>query len=64
MLNEIERLLYSRVEAAQALGVCKATLDTLIRDEKIKPQRIGNRVLITKDELRRFVGIARRNHSE
>jgi hypothetical protein len=48
------RLLFSKVESAQTLGVSVRMLEGLILQKKISPRRIGRRVLIAGDELRRF----------
>jgi Helix-turn-helix domain len=57
MEAKIEKLLYSRREAAAALGVCLPTLDAIVRRGELKPRKIGaRRVLFTPVELRRFAG--------
>ena len=47
---------YTRCEAARELRVCPRTLDKLIRRGEIRIRRIGNRVLITEQALREFLG--------
>jgi len=49
-----ERLLFSKIESAKTLGVSVRTLEGLISKEEILPRRVGRRVLIAGDELRRF----------
>lgn len=51
----IERLLYTREEAAQLLGgIHVRTLYELIHTGQIKVKRIGRRVFIPKQEIERF----------
>lgn len=49
-----DKILYSRREAAAALGVCVLTVDKLVRCGELKPRRIGDRVMFTYEELQRF----------
>jgi len=49
-----ERVLLSKTESAEALGISGRTLTELIRGREVNPRRVGRRVLITPDELRRF----------
>ena len=56
---ELPRLLYSREEAAQILGISLRSVDYAIANEQLTPIRKGDRVLIHVDELERF---ARQNH--
>ncbi|WP_213805738.1 helix-turn-helix domain-containing protein [Granulicella sp. dw_53] len=50
----IERLLYSRKEAAFLLSISTRTLDTYIAVGKLKVRKLGGRKLIPKAELVRF----------
>jgi len=51
----LEPVLVDTNAACELLGgISKSTLDTLIIDGRITPKRIGTRVLITPEELRRF----------
>jgi excisionase family DNA binding protein len=47
----IIKLLYSRKEAAYALGISIRALDYLLSSRSIKARRIGARVLIHRDDL-------------
>jgi excisionase family DNA binding protein len=42
-------------EAAGLLGISKWTIRAYIKAGKLKPVRIGRRVLLAEDELQRFV---------
>jgi excisionase family DNA binding protein len=50
----IERLLYSREEAAAMLSIAASTLDVAIGRGLLRAVRKGRRVLIHKAELERF----------
>jgi excisionase family DNA binding protein len=52
-----ERLLYSRAEACQLLGVHINTLARLIDRGELAPRRVGDRVMFTRQELERFAGV-------
>ena len=45
-------------EAAALLGISKWTVRSYIKAGKLKPVRIGRRVLLPEDELERFVGVS------
>jgi excisionase family DNA binding protein len=50
-----ERLLYSKTEAVQMLGLSLRTIDTLISRGELRARRIGpKRVMIPRSELERF----------
>jgi len=53
-----EKLLLSRYEAAQVLGISWRTLDELVRRGEIRIRRVGGpirgRVLFSRSELQRF----------
>jgi DNA binding domain, excisionase family len=53
----MDRLLYSRREAARLLSISERSLTTLIFNERISIARVGRRTLIHKDELMRFARI-------
>ena len=53
--QEIERLAFSVQEAAEAIGVSSRMLHDYIRDGSIPHFRMGTRVLIPADELRKFI---------
>jgi excisionase family DNA binding protein len=50
----IEKLLYDRKSAAYVLSVSLRALDYLIANKQIKVRRIGGKVLIHANELKRF----------
>ena len=50
----MERILMSKRDSAQAIGVCVRTLENLIARKEISVKRIGRRVLIPRQELERF----------
>ena len=51
------RPLRSVEEAAELLGISKWTVRSYIKTGKLKPVRIGRRILLAEDELERFVGV-------
>jgi excisionase family DNA binding protein len=51
------RALKSVEEGAGLLGVSKWTVRSWIREGKLRPVRLGRRVLISEEELERFVSI-------
>ena len=53
--QNIERLAYSVLEAATALGVSSRTLHDFIKDGSLPHFRLGARVLIPIDALRDFI---------
>jgi len=61
MNSNIEKLLYSRQDAAVALSVSLRSIDYLISDGKLTARRIGRKTLIPVTEIRRF---ARGDHPE
>jgi excisionase family DNA binding protein len=56
-----EKLLVSRREAAARLSISQRELDYLIANRTLTAKRIGSRVLIPEQDLRRF---ARGDHPE
>jgi hypothetical protein len=48
------RLLYSRTDSALQLSISVRSLDYLISEGRLKPRRIGGRVLIHHDDLIRL----------
>jgi len=52
-----EKLLYSRAEAAQLLGVSLFTLYRLIEQGELKPRRIGDRPMFSRAQLEKFAGV-------
>lgn len=59
--SEVPRILYDRKGAAKMLSLSVRAVDYLIQQQRIATRRIGGRVLIHYDELRRF---ARGHHTE
>jgi len=57
------KALRSVEEAAGLLGVSKWTVRGWIRDGKLRPVRLGRRVLLSEDELERFVAESQRELS-
>jgi excisionase family DNA binding protein len=53
--GSVERLGYSRAEAAQMLNISVRTVDRLIAEKELPVRRIGRRILITRDVLTQFV---------
>jgi len=56
-LKSSERLLYSRAEAAQLLGIHPRTLDRLIAERRLKAIVIGDRPMVSRSALERFAGV-------
>lgn len=50
----MEKLLYDRRSAAEALSLSVRSLDYLISRKEIRTRRVGKKVLIHASELRRF----------
>ena len=46
---------YSRLEAAELLGVCVRTIDRWVDDGILRPSRASRRVLFSNEELERFM---------
>jgi hypothetical protein len=53
--NKIERIGYSVRETMESLGICKATVFSLIKQGKIRTITIGKRRIISVQSLRDFV---------
>jgi excisionase family DNA binding protein len=51
---ETSRLLYDRKEAARQLSISTRALDRLIANKCITARRLGSRILIPYNELKRF----------
>lgn len=54
MTAPIEKLLYTRKEAAMALSLSVGTIDVLIGEGRIRARRIGRLVRIPRQELLRL----------
>jgi excisionase family DNA binding protein len=53
MMPDVEKLLYSKREAAYALGISIRSVDYMIADKKLLVRRLGGRVLIPASEVRK-----------
>ena len=51
----LPKILYSISESQEILGVSRTTIWRLIRRKKLKPTRIGSRVLFTLESLQDYV---------
>ena len=51
----LPRLLYSRREAIDILGIGLTTLDTLLREGDLTRIKIGRRSLVTNESIRRYI---------
>ena len=58
---DVEKLLYTRADAACMLSISERSLDYLIASKELNTRRVGRRVLIPRSELLRF---ARGNHTD
>lgn len=56
-MNTDTKILYSRREAAQMLGVCTLTIDKLVQRGELQPKRVGDRPMFSRVELERFAGV-------
>jgi excisionase family DNA binding protein len=54
-LQQHPKLLLTRLEAAQVLGICERTLDTYTKDGTIPFLRIGSRVLYSVQALEQWI---------
>jgi excisionase family DNA binding protein len=56
-----EKFLYSQKEAAAAVALSRRSIEYYIARGELQTRRIGRRVMVTRDSLRRF---AEKNHLE
>lgn len=56
MSNLVEKFLYNRKEAALSLGVSIRSVDYIIARRDLETRRVGKKVLVTRESLRRFAG--------
>ncbi|HTS04407.1 MAG TPA: helix-turn-helix domain-containing protein [Candidatus Eisenbacteria bacterium] len=56
-ITKSEKLLYSRAEAAQLLGIHPRTLDRLIAEKRLTAVTIGDRPMVSRSALERFAGV-------
>ena len=61
MEHNVEKLLYSRRDAAEALSLSIRSIDYLITTGRLSSRRIGSKILIPAGAIRRF---AREDHPE
>jgi len=54
MAREVEKLLYSRKDAASALSLSVRSIDYLICAGRIPTRRVGGKILIHVTDVRRF----------
>jgi excisionase family DNA binding protein len=54
MAPEVEKLLYSRRDAASALSLSVRSIDYLICTGRIPTRRVGGKILIHVTDVRRF----------
>lgn len=59
--DTLDRLLYSRKDAARALSISTRSLDYLIGQKQLGTKRLGRRLLIPRGELLKF---ARADHTD
>ena len=52
----VEKFLYNRREAALSLGVSIRSVDYIIARRDLETRRVGKKVLVTRESLRRFAG--------
>ena len=49
------RLLWSRHEVLEMMGIGLTTLDTLLNEGKLKRVKIGRRAMVTEESIRDFI---------
>jgi hypothetical protein len=52
----VEKFLYNRREAALSLGMSIRSVDYIISRRDLETRRVGKKVLVTRESLRRFAG--------
>jgi excisionase family DNA binding protein len=60
MSTNLPRLTFTVREVCQSLQISRTTLWKLVRSRKLKPLRIGRRVLFTMEALQAFLNGGRR----
>jgi len=60
-MDRVEKLLYSRRDAAEALSLSVRSIDYLITTRRLTTRRVGGKILIPVGAVRRF---AREDHPE
>ena len=61
MDHKVEKLLYSKQDAAEALSLSVRSIDYLITTQRLPMRRVGGKVMIPVNAVRRF---ARQDHPE
>ena len=61
MDHKVEKLLYSKQDAAEALSLSVRSIDYLITTQRLPMRRVGGKVMIPASAVRRF---AREDHPE
>jgi excisionase family DNA binding protein len=61
MDHKVEKLLYSKQDAAEALSLSVRSIDYLISTQRLPMHRVGGKVMIPANAVRRF---ARGDHPE
>ncbi|MDR0979436.1 MAG: helix-turn-helix domain-containing protein [Lachnospiraceae bacterium] len=50
-----EKVVYTIIEVCKILHLCDRTVKNLIKDEKLKALRLGNRLRVTKESLDEYL---------
>ena len=58
-----ERLTYTVVEAAKAIGVSRGLAYELVRRGELRTVRVGHRILVPRDAVREFLGLGQQQRS-
>jgi excisionase family DNA binding protein len=53
-MDQAQRLLYSRKEAAYLLSLSVRAIDYLLKERRLQSRKVGGRILVPHDELQRF----------
>lgn len=62
--NNFQPLLHTKKDAAKLLSLSLRTIDNLVLRKKLKPTRVGNRVLFQRKELERFASVGHYDMAE
>ena len=62
--NNLQPLLHTKKDAAKLLSLSLRTIDNLVLRKKLKPTRVGNRVLFQRKELERFASVGHYDMAE
>ena len=58
--NGLSKLVFTKDEAAQALGVKKSTIDYLVRTKKLSHRKISRFIRFTQEDLDCFIESSKR----